>query len=103
MAMDDNLTMDIVINQVLIEEKSKKLPGKTALSMKVMNQAKGKGKVKPGKKGQKKKGTCTYCSKDDHMEDVCYKKKWNIAAKDRMDKLKEKPKEEKTELAACIA
>lgn len=75
MAMDDNLTMDIVINQVLIEEKSKKLPGKTALSMKVMNQAKGKGKVKPGKKGQKKKGTCTYCSKDDHMEDVCYKKK----------------------------
>ena len=40
MAMDNNLMMDIVINQVLIEEKSKKSPGQTALSVKVMNQVK---------------------------------------------------------------
>ena len=103
MAMDDKLMMDIVINQVLIEEKSKKLPGQTALSAKVMNQAKGKGKAKPGKKGQKKKGTCTYCLKDGHTEEVCYKKKCDAAAKDGMDKLKEKPKEEKTELVAHLA
>ena len=64
---------------------------------------KGKGKAKSGKKGQKKKATCTYCSKDGHMEDICYKKKRDVAAKDGMDKLKEKPKEEKTELAARVA
>ena len=103
MAADNNLTTDIVINQVLIEEKSRKSPGQTALSAKVTSQTKGKGKAKPGKKGQKKKGTCTYCSKAGHMEDVCYKKKRDIAAKDGMDKSKEKPKEEKAELAARVA
>ena len=36
------------------------------------------------------------------MEDVCFKKKYNVVAKDRMDKSKEKPKEKKTELAACV-
>ena len=102
MATDDKLTMDMVINQVLIEERSKKSPGKTALSMKAMSQMKGKGKVKSGKKGQKKKGTCTYCLKDSHAEDICYKKKHDIAAKDGTDKLKEKPKEEKTKLAAHV-
>ena len=103
MAADDKLTTDMVINQVLIEERSKKLPGQTALSVKVMSQTKGKGKAKSGKKGQKKKGTCTYCSKDGHMEDVCYKKKCDMAAKDGADKSKEKPKEEKTELVARLA
>jgi len=102
MAADDKLTTEMVINQVLIKERSQKLPGQTALSVKATSQTKGKGKGKSGKKGQKKKGTCTYCSKDGHMEDVCYKKKCDIAAKDRTDKLKEKPKEEKTELAAHV-
>ena len=102
MAADDNLMTDIVINQVLIKERSRKLPGQTALSVKVTSQMKVKGKAKPGKKGQKKKGTCAYCSKDGHIEDVCYKKKRDIAMKDGMDKSKEKPKEEKTELAACV-
>ena len=103
MATDDKLTMDMVINQVLIEERSRKSLGQTALSAKATSQTKGKGKAKSGKKGQKKKGTCTYCLKDGHMEDVCYKKKRDIAAKDGTDKSKEKPKEEKTELAARVA
>jgi len=102
MATDDKLMMDMVINQVLIEERSRKSLGQTALSAKATSQTKGKGKAKSGKKGQKKKATCTYCSKDSHTEDVCYKKKCDVAAKDRMDKLKEKPKEEKTELAAHV-
>ena len=63
----------------------------------------GKEKAKPCKKSQKKKGTCAYCSKDGHVEDVCYKKKDDIATKDGTDKSKEKPKEEKTELVACVA
>ena len=103
MAVDDKLTMDMVINQVLIEERSKKSPGQTALSTKAMSQTKGKGKVKSGKNGQKKKGTCAYCLKDGHTEDICYKKKHDMAAKDRAEKPKEKPKEEKTKLAACVA
>ena len=102
MATDDKLTMDMVINQVLIEERSWKLPGQTALSAKATSQTKSKGKAKSGKKSQKKKGTCTYCSKEGHTEDVCFKKKCDIAAKDGTDKLKEKPKEEKTELAARV-
>jgi len=103
MATDDKLTTDMVINQVLIEERSQKSPGQTALSAKATSQTKGKGKAKSGKKSQKKKGTCTYCSKDGHTEDVRYKKKRDVAAKDGMDKSKEKPKEEKTELAASVA
>ena len=105
MATDDKLTMDMIIKQVLIEERSWKSPGQMALSAKVTSQTKGKGKAKSGKKSQKKKekGTCTYCSKEGHMEDVCFKKKHDIAAKDGMDKSKEKPKEEKTELAAHVA
>ena len=104
MAADDQLTTDIVINQVLIKEKSKKLPGQTALSAKATSQSKekGKGKNKKKKKSQKKKGTCSYCSKSRHTEDMCYKKKRNEAAKDGAEKPKEKPKEEKTELAACV-
>ena len=103
MAADDKLTMDMVINQVLIEERSRKTPGQTALSTKATSQTKGKGKAKSGKKNQKKKGTCTYCLKDSHTKDVCYKKKRDIAAKDGTEKPKEKAKEEKTELAACVA
>ena len=94
--------MDMVINQVLIKERSQKSPGQTALRIEVTSQTKGKGKAKSGKKSQKKKGTCTYCSKEGHTENVCFKKKCNVAAKDGTDKLKEKPKEEKTELAARV-
>ena len=79
MAVDDKLMTDIVINQVLIEERSWKPPGQTALSAKVTSQTKGKGKAKSGKKSQKKKGTCTYCSEEGHMEDVCFKKKCDVA------------------------
>ena len=68
MAADDKLMMDMVINQVLIEERLKKSPGQTALSVKATSQMKGKGKAKSGKKGQKKKGTCAYCLKDGHTE-----------------------------------
>jgi len=103
MAVDDKLTTDMVINQVLIKERSQKSPGQTALSAKATSQTKGKGKAKSGKKSQKKKGTCTYCSKDGHTEDVCYKKKCDIAVKDGMEKPKEKVKEEKTELVARVA
>jgi len=41
--------------------------------------------------------------KDGHTEDVCYKKKHDIAAKDGMKKPKEKAKEEKTKLVAHVA
>ena len=102
MAADDKLTMDMVINQVLIKKRSRKSLGQMALSVKATSQTKGKGKAKSGKKSQKKKGTCTYCSKEGHTEDVCFKKKCDVATKDRMDKSKEKPKEEKTELAARV-
>ena len=100
MAVDNQLTTDIVINQVLIEEKLKKSPGQTALSAKATSQSKEKGK---GKNKKKKKGTCFYCSKSGHTEDVCYKKKHDEAAKYGAEKPKEKPKEEKTELAARVA
>ena len=107
MAADNQLTTDIVINQVLIEEKLKKSPGQTALSAKAMSQSKekgkGKNKKKKKKKSQKKKGTCSYCSKSGHTEDMCYKKKRDEAAKYGAEKPKEKPKEEKTELAARVA
>ena len=103
MAADDKLTMEMVINQVLIKERSRKSPGQMALSAKATSQTKGKGKTKSGKKSQKKKGTCTYCSKEGHTEDVCFKKKCNIAAKDGMGKSKDKTKEEKTKLAAHVA
>ena len=102
MAADDQLTMDIVINQVLIKEKLKKSPGQTTLSMKATSQSKEKGKGKNKKKSQKKKGTCSYCSKSGHTEDMCYKKKHDEAAKDGAKKPKKKPKEEKTELVAHI-
>ena len=88
MAADDQLTMDIIINQVLIKEKSKKSPGQTALSAKATSQSKEKGKGKNKKKSQRKKGTCSYCSKSGHTEDVCYKKKRDEAAKDGAEKLK---------------
>ena len=84
MAADNQLTTDIVINQVLIKEKLKKSPGQTALSMKATSQSKEKGKNK--KKSQKKKGTCSYCSKSGHTEDVCYKKKCEEAVKDGAEK-----------------
>ena len=102
MAADDQLTTDIVINQVLIKEKLKKSPGQAALSAKATSQSKEKGKGKNKKKSQKKKGTCSYCSKSGHTEDMCYKKKRNEAAKDGAEKPKEKPKEERTELVAHV-
>ena len=40
--------------------------------------------------------------KDGHAEDVCYKKKCDIATKDGTDKSKEKPKEERTKLVAHV-
>ena len=103
MAAGDKLMTDMVINQVLIKERSRKSLGQMALSAKATSQTKGKGKAKSGKKSQKKKGTCIYCSKEGHMEDVCFKKKHDVAAKDGTDKSKEKPKEEKTKLVACVA
>ena len=71
--------------------------------MKATSQSKEKGKGKNKKKSQKKKGTCSYCSKSGHTEDMCYKKKCDEAAKDGAEKPKEKPKEEKTELVARVA
>ena len=56
MAADDKLTMDMVINQGLIEERSQKLPGQTVLSAKVTSQTKGKGKAKSGKKESEEEG-----------------------------------------------
>jgi len=64
MAANDKLTMDTVINQVLIEEKSRKVSSAhMALAAKTTGQPKGKGKGK-GDKEDKGKKTCTYCSKN---------------------------------------
>ena len=76
MAANDKLTTDAVINQVLIEEKSRK-PSSThsALAAKTMasrrSKQKGKGKVSKEDKGKK---SCTYCSKSGHTEDKCWAK-----------------------------
>jgi len=74
MAANDKLMTDAVINQVLIKEKSRKVSSTLlALAMKTTGQPKGKGKEKGGKEDKGKK-SCTYCLKNGHTEDECWKK-----------------------------
>ena len=101
MAADDKLTTDTVINQVLIEEKSRKVSSTlSALAAKTTGRSKqrGKGKVNKEDKGKK---SCTYCSKNGHTEDECWKKAAK-RSKEKDDALKEKT-DEKKELVAHVA
>ena len=101
MAADDKLTTDAVINQVLIEEKSRKVSSAhSALTAKTAGRSKqkGKGKVNKEEKGKK---SCTYCSKSGHTEDECWAKRAAERAKEKDDASKEESDEK--ELAARVA
>ncbi|KIN98729.1 hypothetical protein M404DRAFT_31056 [Pisolithus tinctorius Marx 270] len=89
MLSDEKLTLDSVISQVLIEEKSCcTSSAQTALVTKTPN-TKGK------RNDKKKKKACGYCKKTNHVEDDCYKKKADEAAKSPSQAEKDKPKEDK--------
>ncbi|KIM62213.1 hypothetical protein SCLCIDRAFT_838418 [Scleroderma citrinum Foug A] len=69
MATDDKLTMDAVINQVLIEEKSRKVSSThSALAVKTTGRSKQK------------------CSKSGHTEDECWAKKAAECSKEKDDR-----------------
>ena len=72
MAADNKLTTDAVINQVLIEDKSRNMSlTHSALAAKTAGRSKQKekGKVNKEEKGKK---SCTYCSKSSHTKDECW-------------------------------
>ena len=101
MAADDKLTMDAVINQVLIEEKLRNMSSThSALAAKTAGRSKqtGKGKVN---KEEKEKKSCTYCLKSGHTEDECWAKRAAERTKEKDDALKEETDEK--ELAARVA
>ena len=101
MATNDKLTTDTVINQVLIKEKSRKVSSTlSALAAKMTGRFKQKGKGKVSKEDKGKK-LCTYCSKNGHTEDECWKKAAE-RLKEKDDALKEKT-DKKKELAAHVA
>jgi hypothetical protein len=98
MSTSDKLSIDSVISQVLIEEKSRKASSsQSALFAKGPGQQKAKSESKDKKKQKK----CNYCSKLYHVEKDCRKKKADEAAKGGADK--EKPKEPKADLSAKVA
>ena len=100
MAANNKLTMDAVINQVLIEEKSRKVSlAHSALTAKMAGQSKQKGKEKVNKEDKEKK-SCTYCSKSGHTKDKCWAKRAAECTKEKDDALKEETDEK--ELAACV-
>jgi len=100
MAADDKLTMDAVINQVLIKEKSRKVSlTLLALATKMTGQSKQKVKGKVSKEDKGKK-SCTYCSKNSYTEDKCWKKATKCS-KEKDDASKEKT-DKKKELAAHV-
>ena len=94
MAANDKLMTDAVINQVLIEEKSRKVSSTlSALAMKTTGWSKQKGKGMVSKEDKGKK-SCTYCSKNSHTEDECWKKAAKCS-KEKDDVSKEKMDEKK--------
>ena len=100
MATNNKLTMDAVINQVLIEEKSRKVSlAHSALTAKMAGRSKQKGKEKVNKEDKGKK-SCTYCSKSGHTEDKCWAKRAAECTKEKDDALKEETNEK--ELEACV-
>ena len=89
MAAADKLMTDAVINQVLIEEKSRKVSlAHSALTAKMAGQSKQKGKGKVNKENKGKK-SCTYCSKSSHTKDKCWAKRATERAKEKNDASKE--------------
>ena len=100
MAANDRLTMDAVINQVLIEEKSRKVSSThSALAAKMMGRSKQKGKGKVSKEDKEKK-SCIYCSKSGHTKDECWAKRAAEHSKEKDNALKEQADER--ELAAHV-
>ena len=100
MAAADRLTMDAVINQVLIEEKSRKVSSThSALAAKTTGRSKQKGKGKVSKEDKEKK-LCTYCSKSGHTEDECWAKRAAKRSKEKDNASKEQADER--ELAAHV-
>ena len=101
MAADDKLTTDAVINQVLIEEKLRKVSSThSALTAKTTGQSKGKGKGKVSKEDKGKK-LCTYCLKSGHTKDECWAKRAAECSKEKDSVSKEQADEK--ELAANVA
>ena len=101
MAADDKLTTDAVVNQVLIEERPRKVySAHSALAAKTAGRSKqkGKGKVSKEEKGRK---SCTYCLKSGHTEDECWAKRAAERAKEKDDASKEES--DKKDLAAHVA
>ena len=100
MAAANKLTTDAVINQVLIEEKSRNMSSThSALAAKTAGRSKqkGKGKVNKEEKGKK---LCTYCSKSGHTEDECWAKRAAEHTKEKDDASKEES--DKKDLAARV-
>lgn len=71
MSSNDKLSIDSVISQVLVEEKSQQLAsgGQSALVVRTS------GHSKSNTKDDKRKLKCGYCKKKGHSEDECRKKK----------------------------
>ncbi|KIK12904.1 hypothetical protein PISMIDRAFT_18377 [Pisolithus microcarpus 441] len=98
MSTDDKLSVDAVISQVLIEEKSQKATtGQSALTEKMSGQQR-------KAKDEKRKLKCTYCKKTGHIEEDCRRKKADEAAKTTASDEKNKANEkDKGELNAKVA
>ena len=95
MAANDKLMMDAVRNQVLIEEKLRKISSAhSALTAKTAERSKQKGKGKVNKEDKGKK-SCTYCSKSSHTEDECWAKRATERMKEKDDASKEETDEKK--------
>lgn len=103
MSSNDKLSIDSVISQVLVEEKSQQLAsgGQSALV------ARTSGHSKSNTKDDKRKLKCGYCKKKGHSEDECRKKKADEAGSnstpDHKGKSGDKEKDEHSANLALIS
>lgn len=98
MSSSDKLSIDTVIAQVLVEEKSRQTSnGQSVLFAKGPNQ-----KTKSKQKDKKKKEKCTYCSIPGHEEKDCRKKKKAVEEATKSSGTTDKPKD-KPDLSAKVA
>ena len=104
MSTSDKLSIDTVIAQVLVEEKSRQTSnGQSALVAKGPNKSKNKdSKSKDPKSKKTNQKKCSYCKRTGHDEKECWKRKAEEADKSKAAGEKEKPKE-KTDLSAKVA
>jgi len=104
MSTSDKLSINTVIAQVLVEEKSRQTSnGQSALVAKGPNKSKNKdSKSKDPKSKKTNQKKCSYCKRTGHDKKECWKRKAEEADKSKAAGEKEKPKE-KTDLSAKVA